>query len=263
MIFYFSGTGNTLWAARRISEAIGEQLIPMTSAGPEAQGFELSDDERIGFCFPVHGWRPPALVRDFVRRISVPHPGNRYCWMLCTAGDDIGETVSIFQKDLSPTGLHVSSAFSLAMPETYVGLPFMDVDSLDKEHQKKAQARIDLERHIQIITARGEGATPQHTSHWPRINSRLLGAAFVKWLVTDKPFRVDPERCLRCGKCAEVCPVGNISGGKRQLPEWLHQGRCLTCFACYHYCPVKAIDYGRRTKNKGQYHYTNQETTQS
>ena len=77
MIFYFSGTGNTLWAARRISEAIGEQLIPMTSAGPEAQGFELSDDERIGFCFPVHGWRPPALVRDFVRRISVPHPGNR------------------------------------------------------------------------------------------------------------------------------------------------------------------------------------------
>ena len=230
MIFYFSGTGNTLWAARRISEAIGEQLIPMTSAGPEAQGFELSDDERIGFCFPV---------------------------------DDIGETVSIFQKDLSPTGLHVSSAFSLAMPETYVGLPFMDVDSLDKEHQKKAQARIDLERHIQVITARGKGATPQHTSHWPRINSRLLGAAFVKWLVTDKPFRVDPARCLRCGKCAEVCPVGNISGGKRQLPEWLHQGRCLTCFACYHYCPVKAIDYGRRTRNKGQYHYTNQETTQS
>ena len=102
MIFYFSGTGNTLRAARRISEAIGEQLIPMTSAGPEAQGFELSDDERIGFCFPVHGWRPPALVRDFVRRISVPHPGNRYCWMLCTAGDDIGETVSIFQKDRKP-----------------------------------------------------------------------------------------------------------------------------------------------------------------
>ena len=261
MIFYFSGTGNTLWAARKISEAIGEPLVSMTQANPGAIHLELAEGERIGFCFPVHGWRPPVLVRDFVRRFTIPHPESRYCWMLCTAGDDIGETASIFQKDLSHSGLQVNSAFSLVMPESYVGLPFMDVDNSEKEHLKKAQAEVDLEQHIRVIAAYGKGATPQHTSHWPRINSRLLGTAFVKWLITDKPFRVDASRCLRCGKCAEVCPVGNITGGKRELPQWSHNGRCLTCFACYHYCPAKAIDYGRRTKSKGQYHFTNQETT--
>ncbi len=263
MIFYFSGTGNTLWAARRISEATGESLVSMACPEPEEWHGKLQEGERIGFCFPVHGWRPPQLVRDFVRSFSIPHPGSHYCWMLCTAGDDIGETVEIFRKDLSHTGLRLSSAFSLEMPESYVGLPFMDVDPPQNEQRKKAQAAVELQQHIAVIMRRGEGATPRHLSRWPRINSRLLGSAFVRWLITDKPFRADPARCLRCGKCAKACPVDNIVAAPRQLPEWKHNGRCLTCFACYHHCPENAIAYGWRTKGKGQYYYDRQATTKS
>ena len=29
MVFYFSGTGNTEWAARRLAESLGEPLVQM------------------------------------------------------------------------------------------------------------------------------------------------------------------------------------------------------------------------------------------
>ena len=94
-----------------------------------------------------------------------------------------------------------------------------------------------------------------YKGHWPRTNSKVLGAAFVKWLITDKPFRVKADDCLQCGTCAKVCPVDNIEGGHQQLPQWKHNGQCLTCFACYHHCPVHAIEFGNRTKHKGQYYF--------
>ena len=66
MIFYFSGTGNTRFIASQLSESTGERLIPIATAVLDGKyDYELAADERIGFCFPIHGWRPPFIVRDF------------------------------------------------------------------------------------------------------------------------------------------------------------------------------------------------------
>ncbi|MBR2290977.1 MAG: EFR1 family ferrodoxin [Prevotella sp.] len=74
-------------------------------------------------------------------------------------------------------------------------------------------------------------------------------------MITDKKFMVDEDVCIKCGKCAKVCPVDNITGTP---PEWQHNGRCTSCLACYHYCPVHAINYGERTRKRGQYYFKNQ-----
>ena len=91
---------------------------------------------------------------------------------------------------------------------------------------------------------------------WQKINTRYLGALFVECLLTDKPFSVDASLCVRCGKCAAVCPVDNIKGGVGELPIWKHNKKCMTCFACYHNCPKHAIRYGLMTRGKGQYRFT-------
>ena len=121
--------------------------------------------------------------------------------------------------------------------------------SVKEIHQKM------LEDYVQDIMSRERGITKTYKGHWPRINSNVLGAAFVKWLITDKPFWVDEEKCISCGTCASVCPVADIKGGTGMKPEWTHNGKCLTCFNCYHHCPTHAIEYGKRTKNKGQYYF--------
>ena len=163
MIFYFSGTGNTKWAAQYLAEATGEKLIwipeAMGGAADNACRYTLEDGERIGFCFPVHAWRPPFLVRNFLRKLRIEQAQGHYCYALCTTGDNIGETMRLLQEDLSSIGLRASSLFSLIMPESYVGLPFMDVDTPAKEQQKKARAKELLEQYAQSIVNRVEGVS--------------------------------------------------------------------------------------------------------
>lgn len=253
MIFYLSCTGNTKWAAQHIAKATNEELIFIPDIINTECRFTLHKGERIGFCFPVHGWRVPKIVRAFIQKLTIENP--TYTYALCTAGDNIGETMDILQSDLSKRGLHVDSTFTLIMPESYVGLPFMNVDKPEKEKRKKDVAAQHLDEYIEIIIKNMKGEHHDILGTWPRLNSRILGGYFSNILITDKSFYVNSSKCVKCGICADVCPVKNIKGGLGLEPEWLHNNTCLTCFACYHHCPHHAIEYGKRTKNKGQYFF--------
>lgn len=257
MIFYFSGTGNTLWAARKIAQVTGETIYSIPAEIHGLCKYSMNEDERIGFIFPVHGWRPPKIVREFIKKMTIisDNVKSHYCYALCTAGDDIGMTMEYLNDDLTEKGLHTHSTFSLKMPESYVGLPLMDVDSKEKELEKKRDATIMLQDFAEKIFDRERGMDILHRSHWPWINSKIIGEAFVRWLITDKPFHVNTDKCVKCGICSNVCPVDDIDGGFGKIPQWKHEGTCLTCFACYHHCPHHAIEYGKRTKNKGQYYF--------
>ena len=242
--------------ADRLVNIAEEMLAAETAQASDPQfTYTLAQDERIGFFFPVHGWRPPRLVLDFLDRLHLTNADSHYAYVVCTAGDNVGEAVSILEKRLQTMGIKIDSAISLIMPESYVGLPFMDVDTPAKEQCKKMEADNKLTRFIADIMECRSGVRDITIGHWPRINSRLIGSVFVKKLVTDRPFHVVADRCLHCGKCASVCPVANIHFEKGGEPSWLHNGKCLSCFACYHHCPTHAIEYGGRTKKKGQYYF--------
>lgn len=262
MIFYLSGTGNSLWAAKTIAKATGERLINILDKERIRTRFSLDEDERVGFCFPVHGWRPPMALRKFISQLSFDDAKPHYCFALCTAGDNIGETINILRSDLASRNIHLDSAFSLIMPESYVGLPFMDIDTPENEKRKKDKAAKDLERFIKIIGKKQKNIEELTVGRWPKINSRVIGGFFTKYMITDKPFHVTTGKCIGCGLCAASCPTGNISLNNQKRPQWHHDGSCLACFSCYHHCPNHAIEYGRMTKNKGQY-YFNKEKSKS
>lgn len=270
MIFYFSATGNTRWAAETLARRLDERLVSMADAVHGDCRFDLEARERVGFAFPVHGWRPPRLVRTFARKLALTPRGQRpgesgspYAYCLVTAGDDTGLAVDdYFDKcvarnaSLASLGIgRVDAAFSLIMPESYVGLPLMDVDTHERERDKKSRAEEDLARIAGIVEARRRGVRMLKRGTAPWTKSHVLGACFERMLVTDRPFHVEEQRCTACGACARACPVGNVACEPGHAPEWRHNGECLACFACYHHCPNHAIEYGRRTRHKGQYFF--------
>ena len=153
------------------------------------------------------------------------------------------------------------------MPESYVGLPFMDVDRPLREAEKKLQARGTVMRFADILVDHRSVRMPIERGAMPHLYSRVFGRIFYSWLITDRRFHVMKERCKGCGKCVKHCPVSNMAmsdsteEGNRRHPVWLHTGRCMTCMACYHYCPEHAIGFWHFTKNKGQYFFDHNKTT--
>ena len=253
MIFYFSGTGNTRWVATQIAEAIGEELFYIPDLIRENRyEFEVKEGERIGFCFPTHGWQVPRIVRDFIKQLVLPNKTSNFCWALTTCGDNVGEAMTILNKELALKGLEAETLFSVMMPETYVCLPFMKTDPEDKERWKIKNAQHQLHHIISIVKDRKRGIEELDKGPTPRLYSYVIGGYFNKRMITDKKFTVDSEVCIKCGKCQKVCPVDNISGTP---PEWIHNGRCTCCLACYHYCPVHAINYGKITRKREQYFF--------
>ena len=235
MIFYFSATGNT---------------------------YHLKPGERLGFVFPVHGWRVPAFMREFISQVVIHAPATPYAYCLCTAGDSVGDTLSYLRQSiqlnvsLRSLGVEdVASAWSLIMPESYVGLPFMDVDKPEREREKKQRAAERLTGIVESIMERREGIVDVTRGPLPWMMSHVVGGFFERFLITDKPFHVVSDRCVRCGICANACPMHVIEGGHGSEPRWKHDGRCLTCFNCYHHCPHHAIEFGSRTRHKGQYYF--------
>ena len=290
MIFYFSGTGNTKWAASKLASATHEDLISITpymraddSSHTLAEPFILKENERLGFVFPVHGWRVPKLVREFIGKMKVQRAesdaagsqtlsdisGNSvsagsqpFAFCVCTAGDSIGLTIENLNEVISQNpslqalGItKVSSSYSLIMPESYVGLPFMDVDPKEKEIWKKSKSAQELAVICEEIFDRKEGVNRLVKGPIPWFFTKVVGGFFENVLITDKRFHVEKDKCVKCGICANVCPVGDIKGGHGEYPEWLHHKDCLTCFTCYHHCPHHAIEFGNQTQKKGQYYF--------
>ena len=275
MIFYFSGTGNTKWAASKLASATHEDLISIApymraddSSHTLAEPFILKENERLGFVFPVHGWRVPKLVREFIGKMKVlraePDAAGSlpFTYCVCTAGDSIGLTIENLNQTISQNpslqalGItEVKSSYSLIMPESYVGLPFMDVDPKEKEIRKKSKSAQELAVICEEIFDRKEGVSRLVKGPIPWFFTKVVGGFFENVLITDKRFHVEKDKCVKCGICANVCPVGDIKGGHGEYPEWLHHKDCLTCFTCYHHCPHHAIEFGKQTQKKGQYYF--------
>ena len=138
-------------------------------------------------------------------------------------------------------------------------MPFMYTDTPQREHEKIDRSAAELSAFCDVVRQRQAGFHQLVRGAAPWTMSHVIGGYFNRFMITDRKFTVDADHCLHCGKCAEVCPVGDISLAgtlhSDAIPTWKHDSSCTCCLSCYHHCPVHAINYGRITRKRGQYYF--------
>jgi ferredoxin len=243
-IYCFTGTGNTLHVARRLSERLGGDVISMARAlGAPLDGTY----DRAIVVHPTYMYRPPRLV---VRFFELLEPGCSVIAVV-THGGDPGGVVRATKAVLAKRGVRLAAAFSVGMPGNYTPFGGPGDEAAVARTLAEADARVDAI--AESIVAGSAHVDPPGGSLLRRAVYPGLWYKLGYWAIpmSDQSFWVN-ESCVGCGSCARVCPVRNITmEGDR--PRW--NKSCEQCFGCLQWCSKHAIEMGKNTAGVGRYHH--------
>jgi len=244
VIFYYSGTGNSLWSARQLAEKSGGARVrPMKDSEALAAG----DAEAVGFVFPVHMWGVPGAVAEFVEKVAL-RPGT-YLFAAAVNAGQVSRTLVQLREMLARRRLNLAAGFDIVLPSNYI--PWGGPGPEERRAARIAAARAKLAEAAGLIANREAGPVEKGPL-WQRIVfTAIYGLTFKQVHRMDRDFWCD-EKCNSCGICVRVCPAGNIEM-KKDRPAWKHL--CQQCLACIQWCPQESIQFGKKTPAYERYHH--------
>ena len=246
MIFYYSGTGNSKYAAKRIADALGDTLLSMNERIKAGDFSPVETSERLVVVTPTYAWRIPRIVRDWLMKTELR--GAKRIWFVMTCGIEIGDAGSYNRALCQAKGVGCMGTAQLVMPENYIAM--FNAPQADEARAIVAKAEPDIDRVIASIRAE-EAFAPTRRGLYDRFMSGPVNPIFYSFCVKAGAFTVS-DACVGCGRCEKLCPTNTVT---------LHDGKpvwgkgCTHCMACICYCPAAAIEYGKKSLGKPRYHF--------
>ena len=237
---YFSGTGTTEKVAIHLAESLAGQLgaeyrahDSTTPAGRVVLSFGPEDLVVLGT--PVYAGRVPNLMLPYLqgsvhgdKTLAVPVVlyGNR------DFDDGLIELRNVMVDNgfcpIAGAAIVGEHAFSRILgagrPD---GEDMALVDRLARETADKVKGLTAAPSEPVAV----EGCDPIRPYYTPRDRHGEPIKDFLKAMPVT-----DPDKCVRCGLCARLCPMGSID------PNDVTQvvGKCIKCCACVKKCPMGA-----------------------
>lgn len=240
MIFYFSGTGNSLFAAKRLLTE-GEALINVADAVREKKySYKVADGEAVGFVFPVYFYTVPDMIREFVSNLRLESAS--YVYAVITCGGGISQAGAVLKKLLAAQKIELNFVTALLMPDN--SMLFYQIPPVEQAGERLRAAEQKLIQIKAKIDSRAKEKIGNTT-----ILSDIVGAGYTLCSKTAK-FYAD-ENCIGCGLCAKNCPA-DVIVMKDGKPQWT-KPTCQKCSACINRCPKQSIQYGNVTKKRNRY----------
>ncbi len=244
IIFYYSGTGNSLAVAKQLAEELGDARI---EAMHDTAVVADNDCESIGFVFPVYYWSLPLAVKRFVQSLSL---GSQYIYGIATYASASGTSFAQLERLVEESEGHLSAAYGVLMPGNYIVKYGAFPQAIQKLLLKRAHKKVV--RISEDVKARRQASIPQGSRMSRRLEKTNLdclarfGSMGANFVATNK--------CTGCGICEKVCSAENIKISQEdRKPVW--GNACEQCVACIQWCPAKAIEYGDVTVNRKRYHH--------
>lgn len=246
MVLYFSGTGNSWHVAKRIVDALDDQLLSMNDRIKAEDTSPVKTDERLVIVTPTYAWRIPRLVENWLRRTEFP--GAEQAWFVMTCGSEIGNAAKYNHVLCQEKQLAYMGTAQIVMPENYIAM--FNTPQAEEARQIVVKAEPDIDHAISVIAASQAFPPPRHNLY-DRFMSGPVNPIFYSFFVKAKAFTAG-DACTGCGQCARLCPTNNIAI-QNGRPVW--GGGCTHCMACICHCPAEAIEYGKKSVGKPRYYF--------
>ena len=96
MILYFSGTGNSEYAAKRIGRELRDEVLNLFERIRNHDYSEIHSDSPWVVVVPTYAWRIPRIVQEWLENAALT--GNRDIYFVMTCGGSIGNAGRYLEK---------------------------------------------------------------------------------------------------------------------------------------------------------------------
>ncbi len=244
MILYFSGTGNSRYAAKMLADLTGHGLVSLNEKIKQRDTRPVPADEGLVFVVPTYAWRLPRVVERWI--LATEFIGAGPAWFAMTCGDEIGNAGKYNQRLCAEKDFSYMGTAQIVMPENYIAM--FDAPGPEEVKEIIRSAGPAIEQSARFIKDKEAFPLPR-VGFADRIKSGLVNPAFYPLFVKAGAFTADAG-CNGCGKCVRVCPLNNVTLAEEK-PVWGET--CTHCMACIAYCPTEAIEYGKKSVGKLRY----------
>ncbi len=248
--YIFSGTGNTFAAGEMLKQSlyaysIDLDLYKITNDRkniPDPNDYDLAF-----FAYPIHAFNSPQFFLRFVKQIPALRPENAHM------------PAYIFKTSGEPFRPNNASSFSLcrilrkkgfdAASDMHMLMPYNIMFRYPKAMAKQMYIHT---HHMADVLAKEVSEGDKEKLSFNPITVLWAYLLRLQWFgawVNGPLIKAKPALCTSCGKCAKICPAGNIqmiqknvNGEVKLLPKF--HGKCTMCMNCTMNCPTGAINPG-------------------
>ncbi len=234
---YFSGTGNTRYAAKKMSEMLDHSTREIYSIEEKLDFADIiRDADDVMIAYPIYGGDMPIIMRRFLLRYKHYFNGKNIIALATQAGFS-GDGGAQAIRYLKGAGAFNKASVHVNMPTNvdFMGFKVSNGDALQKTVKRAERRILDAAKRI-------NGGRRQRTGQGflPFVSGYFLQRIFFEKLEGKlrRKVKIDAEKCVRCGKCVDICPMSNFTRGFDGIYA---EGDCTLCFRCVHSCPRQAI----------------------
>lgn len=239
MIYYFSGTGNSEWVAKKLGKILQDRVVNIANQEQEKKNY-IKKGETVGFVFPIYAYSVPPIMMEFITQQQLPE--DCFIYAVCTCEKEEGNALLQLSKRMK-----LDSGYTILMPNNYTILIKADKKEVVKKKIEVAKDQIakiaDDIKNKKRIDIKGKFLGNMKTKVVAPLFHSMTKNAWKKFWVQDS--------CISCGICEKNCPKQCIDL-KEGKPTW-SEG-CVQCLACFHRCPKESIQYGKHSLKAERYY---------
>lgn len=239
LLIFYSGTNNTTFLTNKLKNRLEENDydVDIYRINPlKLEKLDLSKYDLVGIGYPIYGFNLPGIAHKFFKKQKFI--ANQRYFIYKNSGETYAANDAsslALRRLIKRSKGNLTNEYHFIMP---YNIHFRYDEKLVKEMLNIDELLLD----ILIKEIKEDIPNIKKYKFIYRLINHPMRLTYIGGNINVMFYRVDKNKCSKCGLCITKCQMNNIYKDKNGRIKF--HNRCLMCMSCTLNCPNDAIKMG-------------------